>query len=185
MNKIFETFLNKSGKEKITIVVLIGILLLIIVLPTEKKETLSEPDNTAVAQNLEQDTSASYESYIEEKLEAALSKVEGVGDVKAVVVLKNSKEKILAADESVNTDNVTESDGTVRNTQAKDTTNIYYDTDNGSQPYVKLENMPEVEGVVIVAKGGGNGSVAAEITSAIEALLGIPAHKVKVLKMSS
>lgn len=41
-----------------------------------------------------------------------------------------------------------------------------------------------VEGVVIVAEGGGNGSVASNITSALEALLGIPAHKIKVLKMS-
>ena len=39
------------------------------------------------------------------------------------------------------------------------------------------------EGVIIVAKGGDNGTVATEITNAIEALLGLPAHKIKVLKM--
>ncbi len=47
-----------------------------------------------------------------------------------------------------------------------------------------MENMPEIEGVVVVAQGGGEPTVVSEITSAIEALLGVPAHKIKVLKMS-
>ena len=36
----------------------------------------------------------------------------------------------------------------------------------------------------IVAKGGGDGNVCADITAAAEALLGVPAHKIKVLKMN-
>jgi stage III sporulation protein AG len=39
-------------------------------------------------------------------------------------------------------------------------------------------------GVIIVAKGGDNGTVVTQITEAVEALLGLPAHKIKVLKMS-
>ena len=62
--------------------------------------------------------------------------------------------------------------------------NIYYDTQEGSEPYVTKENMPEVEGIVIVAKGGGDGNVCADITAAAEALLGVPAHKIKGLKMN-
>jgi stage III sporulation protein AG len=38
--------------------------------------------------------------------------------------------------------------------------------------------------VIIVAKGGDNGTVVTQITEAVEALLGLPAHKIKVLKMS-
>ena len=40
------------------------------------------------------------------------------------------------------------------------------------------------DSIVIVAQGGDNGSVVSNITSALEALLGIPVHKIKVLKMS-
>lgn len=51
---------------------------------------------------------------------------------------------------------------------------------------VTLENTDDtaIGGVVIVAQGGDNGSVVSNITSALEALLGIPVHKIKVLKMS-
>ena len=130
----------------------------------------------------------SYETVLEEKLEKALKKVEGVGEVSVVITLKNTSEKIIAADSDYSESVIQESDsaGGVRSTtqQSGSTSNIYYDTQEGSEPYVTKENMPEVEGIVIVAKGGGDGNVCADITAAAEALLGVPAHKIKVLKMN-
>lgn len=192
LNKIFKILSNKSGKEKITIVVLIGILLLVISLPVSQDSTKEKSDSTsdtAANQNtgVSSDTS-NYEEYLEEKIENALRKVEGVGDVSVVITLKNTSEKIIAADTDSSESVITETDsaGGVRSTTEKSNsnTNIYYDTDSGSSPYITKENMPEVEGVVIVAKGGGDGTVCANITSAVEALLGVPTHKIKVLKMS-
>ena len=39
-----------------------------------------------------------------------------------------------------------------------------------------------ISGIVISAAGGGNPKVQAEITAAMEALFGLPSHKIKVLK---
>ena len=39
-----------------------------------------------------------------------------------------------------------------------------------------------MSGIVISAQGGGEASVKAEITAAMEALFDLPAHKIKVLK---
>ena len=44
------------------------------------------------------------------------------------------------------------------------------------------ETYPEVTGVVISADGGGSPLVETEISQAMEALFGIPSHKIKVLK---
>ena len=125
---------------------------------------------------------------LHDALEKALKKVEGVGEVSVVITLKNTSEKIIAADSDYSESVIQESDsaGGVRSTtqQSGSTSNIYYDTQEGSEPYVTKENMPEVEGIVIVAKGGGDGNVCADITAAAEALLGVPAHKIKVLKMN-
>ncbi len=41
---------------------------------------------------------------------------------------------------------------------------------------------PELSGIVISADGGGNPVVEVEISEAMEALFGLPAHKIKVLK---
>lgn len=191
MKKFFDTFLNKMGKEKISIVVLIGVLLLVISLPVKKDST---SDGQSTQQKAAQTVSAGgidgaeYETYIEKKLENILAQVEGVGKVNVVVTVKSSGEKILATDESYSQEQLEETDSAggsrKQNTESGSTSNIFYDSAQGSQPYVKLENMPQIEGIMIVAQGGDNKTVAANLTSAVEALLGVPAHKIKVLKMS-
>ena len=163
-NRIFEKIQNKSGKEKITIVVLTGILLLVISLPTGSKSGQTETnENTQTRQTGLSESAKSYETVLEEKLEKALKKVEGVGEVSVVITLKNTSEKIIAADSDYSESVIQESDsaGGMRSTtqQSGSTSNIYYDTQEGSEPYVTKENMPEVEGIVIVAKGGGDGNV--------------------------
>ena len=47
---------------------------------------------------------------------------------------------------------------------------------------VAKEVYPEIAGIIISASGGGNASVQAEISGAMEALFGLPANKIKVLK---
>lgn len=192
LDRIFQILSNKSGKEKITIVVLIGILLLVISLPVssgQQEQTGGSTSDTSAQQtgNISENAE-SYEEYLENKLEKALKKVEGVGEVSVVITLKNTSEKIIAADSEYDESVITETDsaGGVRSTTEKSgsSTNIYYDTQEGSSPYITQENMPEVEGIIIVAKGGGDGTVCANITSAVEALLNVPTHKIKVLKMT-
>ena len=113
---ILGDFLNKTGKDKILILLLVGIILLVISIPTSKKSSssLSSSGYDSILTDSEQ-------SDLEGKLKRCLAKVEGVGDVDVIVT---------------------------------------YDS-GGKTP----------EGV------------ATEITNAIEALLGLPAHKIKVLKM--
>lgn len=61
-NRIFEKIQNKSGKEKITIVVLTGILLLVISLPTGSKSGQTETnENTQTRQTGLSEAAKSYE----------------------------------------------------------------------------------------------------------------------------
>lgn len=140
-NDFIEKILNKKGKEKILIVLLIGILLMVIAIPVKDESKNnnsfvgSQDTNSDMYTNWLKDYNSditSYSTFIEEKLKNILSKVEGVGEVNVMV---------------------------------------------------KINEDESIEGVIVVAGGGGNGTVSASITSAIEALLGIPAHKIKVLKM--
>ena len=47
---------------------------------------------------------------------------------------------------------------------------------------MEKELMPEIEGVVISAQGGGDARIQAEISAAMEALFHVPQHKIRVLK---
>src|SRR5574344_1835496 len=99
--ELLQTFLNKSGKQKITIVVLIGILLIVIALPVKKNTSSSgTTDSASVSQGTAKsfDSTSDYEEYLEKKLEGILAKADGVGKVEVTVTLKSSSEKIIAND---------------------------------------------------------------------------------------
>ena len=55
---------------------------------------------------------------------------------------------------------------------------------NGERKSSMFEEEPlqEVLGIIISADGGGSSVVKAEISEAMEALFGLPSHKIKVLK---
>ena len=53
------------------------------------------------------------------------------------------------------------------------------------QPYVSKELTPEVEGVVVVADGGDNAVTVQNISEAVQALFGVEAHKIKIMKRHS
>ena len=121
------------------------------------------------------------------RIEEVLREVEGVGNVKVMVTFQSSSEKIIEKDQATNSQTVTESDkqGGKRETkEAQDSeATVYNSTSGGEQtPYVTKEVNPKVEGVVVIAEGGGNAVVIKNITEAIQALFDVDTHKIKVMK---
>ena len=81
-----------------------------------------------------------------------------------MVTFQSSSEKIIEKDQATNSQTVTESDkqGGKRETkEAQDSeATVYNSTSGGEQtPYVTKEVNPKVEGVVVIAEGGGNAVV--------------------------
>ena len=107
----------------------------------------------------------------EKRLEEALRSVEGVGEVKVVIYYAGSESRTIARDK------VEETDDAGKRYEEK----VVFGRD--SEPVVLRENSPEIRGVLIVAQGGGNTAVRARLISAAQALLGVEAHKIEVLKM--
>ncbi len=125
-----------------------------------------------------------YEAELEKRICSILKGVDGVGEVEVMVVLKSSEEKVLHVDTntSVSTTEERGDGGTSRIIRQQD---LSENTVMGSQsqaPIVEKELSPELSGIIISADGGGNAVVKAEISEAMEALFGLPAHKIKVLK---
>lgn len=148
-------------KNQLVIMLLIGILLVVIAMPTEKKE-----ENTGQPVEMEQHSADSYEKMTEKRLEQILGKVEGVGKVKVMVTFKTTSEKIVEKDREENAE-----------------TTIYNSTSGGEQtPYVSKEIHPQIEGVVVIAEGGANAVIVKNITEAVQALFDVDTHKIKVMK---
>ena len=106
----------KFNKNNLLIIIFAGILLLVIAIPTGKttKEGI-------------------YETDVEQRLEAILSEMEGVGETKVMITFRDDD---------------------------------------------------LVEGIAVIAQGGGNSVVVQKITEVIQALFDIEPHKIKVIKAS-
>ena len=201
----------KLTKDHFLIAVLMGILLMVIVWPVEDKnenrETksgqwdsesaiLNEQSNliqnagTGQSNGQGEDALLAYASSLERSLEELLCTMDGVGQVRVMVTLESSGEAVVEKDVSTVREGTTEVDsaGGSRNaTNISDSEQtIYQGGQQGSgAPYIKKVLSPRVEGVVVSAQGGGNARTVQNITEAIQALFGIEAHKIKVVKMIS
>lgn len=189
-------------RDNLIILVLGGILLFIIALPTKgAKEELegstlfgtTEPTGQSSVMESGQAaggigfSQAEYAAYLEEKLEEILSGMDGVGKVEVMITLSSTEELVVMKDsESENTrTDETDSEGGSRSiiqTNRTETT-VYRSSGNDRDPYVVKTILPSVEGVVVVAEGAGNGIMDKSITEVVQALFDVGVHKIKVVKM--
>ncbi|MBS6953675.1 MAG: stage III sporulation protein AG [Enterocloster asparagiformis] len=129
-----------------------------------------------------------YEAQMEARVKEILRHVDGVGQVDVMIVLKSSEEKVLRVDRNTSVSDTEEQDsqGGTRSSKSNQTQESTVlsggGSGQGSAPFVEKELRPEISGIVISAAGGGSPTVKAEISAAMEALFGLPPHKIKVLK---
>ena len=178
----------KGNKEKVLFLFCSGLLLFVISLPDSGKtdpgwnnraaEVLADvgdesaADPSAGSETAAKAESVSYEAELERRIRELLRSVDGVGEADVMVVLKSSEES--GADFG--------SSRIIREEDQSESTVL----DGKSQsPVMEKEVKPELSGIIISADGGGSAVIRAEITEAMEALLGLPANKIKVMKRAA
>lgn len=183
--------LKEIGIPKLVIIFMCGILLIILSFPNlfsggdQKKATTADISNVHTTIS-----DASYEEEMETRLKKALMKVEGIGNVEVMITLKSSKESVTLKDSPYSQESLEETDssgGERKSTtiDKQEETVLQNSGSGGSTPYVIKELEPEMEGVLVIAQGGGSQTIISEIVDAVEVLFGVPAHKIKVMKMNS
>ena len=188
-------FLEKIlKKENMIVFVLLGILLLVVAIPIGEDKTEEEiPSGDDFEKEKEMldvqtDDNLEYCLQLESRIEELLSSMDGVGEVQAMVTLVTSKELVVEKDEPVTRSTITEKDGDGGSRSTNESSFDYetiYETDgNGNKiPYVIKQIEPEIQGITVVAQGGGNALVQKNISEVLEALFHVEAHKIKVVKM--
>lgn len=188
-------FKSWKGKDKYLFLLSVGVMLCILAFPAERLSGMRgiTGEQNADTQQKEEKTDAEnvhaevgYEKQLEKRVEEILSHVDGVGTVDVMIVLKTSAEKVLHVDISSSRSAEEEKDSTGGNrkneSESREQATVLTESGNGRTPVIEKEIYPEIAGIVVSASGGGNPAVRAEISAAMEALFGLPAHKIKVLK---
>lgn len=142
---------------------------------------LAEHDNTA---------SAAYAKQLERELEELLTDMEGAGRVRVMITLRSTSESIIEKDRPANRSALTENDGeggsrSTNDLDSEETTVFVRDSEGREIPYVRKTLSPVVEGVAVLAEGGGAEEVRKNISETIQALFGIDVNKIKIAKMKT
>ena len=178
--------LNFKDKNTWLILGIFGVLLLVIAMPVEKAEKkeseASQAQTTAedTVQNSGQERADDATAALEKRLEETLSLIDGAGQVRVMITLKDTGEKVVEKDVTRRTD--TNAGGTQNADLAQ--SSVYERDGSTETPYISNELTPQVEGVLVVAQGGGNSMVKQNILQSVMALFPLEAHKITIVKMS-
>lgn len=187
--KLKEYLQNKKGGrgiENLVIILILGVIIIIVASSFfddgDKPEKHANETKTALASGDTVDELLEFEK----RLEKILSEIDGAGNVKVMVTWNSDGEVVHAYNETEESILREENDGS-RTTGRTDEKKLqkelaYMESGSGRVPVVIQKFMPEVKGVVVVADGAGNSRVCQDIINAVEALLGIPRHRIQVLK---
>ncbi len=190
---------NGDNKKKIENLVVFLVLLIITIIAINV--ILSDDGNSKQKENTQssaykqlanQDNNSSNisensEYNLSEELEKVLSQISGVGQVKVLITYSETSETVPMYNEksTESTTQETDTNGGVRTIQQTDNSKeIIYEEQSGEKtPITKKIVLPKIEGAIVIAQGAGNTNVKVNIIQAVEAVTGLPTHKVQVFEM--
>lgn len=150
----------------VLLVVLVGAALLL--WPVEK-------GGTKTAAPAQQSVESAFDlAGMERKLSAALSEVEGAGNVSVVLTVRSTSRQVVAQD-----DKTTLKEGSSERTAET----VVVSKGSGGQEPVLLEQIyPEYQGALVVCTGGEDAGVRLKLVEAVSALTGLGADKISICR---
>ncbi len=208
--KQLKKFIEKLGKDRLAILLIGGLLLLVVTIPTKKEDEQSVLYATKQnqSQNSQSKTGSSntyksgfkmsgnaletydlYSGYLENKLCSILQNMNGAGKVEVFITLHDAGGTIVEKDISYRRNNDSKNEGgtTTSSAEYEDTQETVYTVDeNGNDvPFVAKQILPSIEGILIVAQGGDNAKVKNQMKEAVLSLFELDEHKITIVKMKS
>ena len=172
--------IKKVKKEQLLMGVLFGILLLVIAIPVPKEqEDNQKKQKVAVEAENEGENKGE-----EKRLKDILGKISGVGNVEIYITYRDEGKLVVEKDETISEEQIEETDhsgGIRKTTMIQQEQKTIFGEDE--IPYIVQKLSPSVEGVLVVAEGGGNEAIKKQIENTIKALFGLEAHKISIMKM--
>ena len=124
---------------------------------------------------------------LSDNLENILSKIDGVGRVKAFITYSQTSQIIPVYNENISQKDTSEEDkqgGNRKITETDTKKEVIYEENAGQKKIITRSIIsPQIEGAIITAEGGGNNKVKADIITAVEAVTGLSTHKIQVYQM--
>lgn len=167
-----------KGENSMRLVVIAGLAGLAFILmsswfPDDKGEDCQKLSEIPFDNTSEADQAVKYAEILEERLEKILSEIDGVGSCRVMITVSGGVSYSYAQ-------NAEQQTGEDENEIKKQF--VILDKDSGDSPLLESVRNPEIVGVIIACEGGEHNVVRECVTSAAEAVLGIPSNRICVTK---
>lgn len=174
----YKKIFRHMDKQKWIVCILVGILLLVIAIPVESEENITEQKREKTEK--EEITTGQYEQQMEQRLEEIIGQMEGVGAVDVMITLEDEGESVVAQDVNRKTDTTEQQEEVRRETSTEESTVF-----SGDIPYETKVKAPQIRGICIVAQGADSSETKVKIYEAVQALFSIEAHKISIVEMGA
>jgi stage III sporulation protein AG len=125
-----------------------------------------------------------YEQMYDNQLESMLNQLPGVEGAQVMVTFESTPDIIYAENQQTTKQTTNESgSGTTRTiTQINENGQLVMMQQNGNNtPVIEKTIMPNIRGVLVIAKGAQSAVVQEQIQKAVESVLDVPLYKISVL----
>jgi len=157
----------KSSDKKIKILVLLGIIGIVLILLSEVGASVPKREGDEY----------SYEKYVaslEKETKELVEAIDGAGECRVMLTLKNSKESVYAKNSEENS-----SEGSYSDSYEY----VLYKSSGNEQPVLIKEYFPQVMGVAVVCSGGDSIAIKEDIINCLSSVFDIPSSKISVSKL--
>jgi stage III sporulation protein AG len=175
----WKTLWKGLGDKKSRLLMALGIggmllILLSSLVPGKKEQAAPLPETAA------QQTAAAYAAGLESELAAFISKIEGAGETKVLVMLENNGEtRYLRAE---NSDRTKGGEASGRDSYAEEY--VLVDGADGRRTVAVSVSEPEIRGVAVICRGGDQPAVQARILETVTTLLDISSARVSISRLA-
>jgi stage III sporulation protein AG len=186
-----DLFQPEGGEHKnkkklfLLLILLLGIVLMFAgpFLAAPQKEMIKEEIMVQPRDNL-------FDTDLARALERILEHIDGISDVQVFINYAGSKEGVYARshDESIrNTLEMDREGGTreIEEINRREDQVLLRDGGGGEEALLLKEIMPEIKGVLVVARGAENSYLRLEVVRAIQSVLNLPVHRIAFLPYGS
>ncbi len=176
-----------STIENLIVIVIIGVIIILagayLANSNDTEDTMNEASSLSNTDRQITQSSVAVEgqnivSDIELRLSELLSKVEGAGQVSVMVYADTGSEQVPAYNDEQDTRNDERADG--KTSEISETRQLALS--GTDEPVILKVIIPQIKGVVVVAEGADDILIKAQLNNAVCTLLGIPEHRVQILK---
>lgn len=186
---LWRDLFQASGQEKkagmnrfLLLILLLGIILMFAgpFLSRPQKPVAIKEEEKILPRHVENETDLAV------ALENILEHIDGISNVQVLINYAAGKEGIYAfsVDESKRVSQEMDREGGTREveeTNRREEQVLFRNAGGGEEALLLKEIMPEIKGVLVVARGAENIYLQLEVVRAIQSVLQLPAHRIAVL----